>query len=284
MVSSTLETTKGKLPAASPFDLTEALTSDRAPYGGNLVQTIWSHPVENSRRGDLWIDYPFVEGCNALGGSSRDPVLARETKERIELHVDKIVADAIRIGIDPGRARWAVDELITNASQYGAISEKNQAAGLIRLEWHTDRDGNDPLFAIAVTNPCLTLFDPSRFARMEAMEFYSMENETSNAHLGTVAMMAYLKEGTKITYLWEMQGGERIRLTLEPMPENAPDRPANYEELLKPSRVEVMRFDQNNQGVPYTFKEFQSDIARGLTTETVTVSCVLGGVRPKEEV
>ena len=284
MVSSTLETTKGKLPAASPFDLTEATGGNRSSFGGALVQTIWSLPLDNYLRGDLWIDYPFVEPCNALGRTSRDPALARELKERIELHVDKIVADAVSAGIDPGRARWAVDELITNASQYGAISERNQAAGLIRLEWHIDRDGNEPSFAIAVTNPCLTLFDPSRFARMEAMEFYSMENETSNAHLGTVAMMAYLKEGTKITYLWEMQGGERIRLTLEPMPENALDRPANYEELLKPSRVEVMRFDQSNRRTPYTFQQFQSDIEMGLAAEAVTVSCVLGGVRPKEEV
>jgi hypothetical protein len=283
MVSSTLETTKGKLPASSPFDLTAASSVDRQNLTNLIIQSIWSSPVENSRQGDLWIDYPFTESCNALGENSKDPLLARETKSRIAIHTEAIINEATQIGIDRGRARWAVDELITNASQYGAISAKNPSAGLIRVEWHADADSAGPSFALAVTNPCLVLFDPSRFARMEAIQFYSMENEGLNAHLGTVAMMSYIKQETKITYLWEMTSGERIRLTLEPIAENASDRPANYDELMKPTRVAVMKFDRLNRPVAYTFEMFQHDIEQKISAESVTVSCVLGGICPKEE-
>ena len=266
MVSSTLENTKGKLPETSPFDL-----RDVSHFPG---RDFWSAPPPNLVKGDLWIDYPFKESCNNLGERSSNPTLASQTRTQLELHVNSIVKDATIAGIDHGRVRWAVDELVTNATQYGAISLTNEAAGLIRLEWHID-NSTPSTIALAVTNPCQQLFDASRFARMEIVDFYSMENTSTNAHLGTIAMMSYLKEGTKLSYMWEMKNGEKIRLSMEPIAENAPDHPENFAELMKPTRIDLAKFDSSNKSVPYSFDQFQRDIESKVSAESVTVSCVI---------
>ncbi len=267
MVSSTLENTRGELPETTPFDL-----RDISQFQG---RHIWSTLPETLATGDLWIDYPFPESYNALGESSHNPQLATETKHRLELYVSSIVEEAIRAGIGKAQVRWAVDELLTNATQYGAISTTNKAPGLIRLEWLIDKAEAGATLALAVTNPCLHLFDPSRFARMEVGDFYSMESTSNNAHLGTIAMMSFLKEGSKLSYLWEMQNGERIRLSMEPLGENAPDRPKNFADLMKPTRIELSKFDPSHQSVPYSLELFHRDIETKVPTESVTVSCVI---------
>jgi len=268
MVSSTLENTKGALPETSAFDL-----RDVSHFGG---RHIWSPPPQNLATGDLWIDYPFRESYNGLGKSSADPELAEATKRQLELHLNALVDATKVVGIDEGRARWAVDELITNATQYGAISATTEAAGLIRLEWRIDHSSEGSTLALAVTNPCQQLFDPSRFARMEIGDFYSMENTGTNAHLGTIAMMSYLKDGTKLSYMWEMESGERIRLSMWPIAENDPDRPENFAELMKPARIDLSKFDSSNKSVPYSFDQFQRDIETKVMPESVTVACVIG--------
>jgi hypothetical protein len=225
--------------------------------------------------GDLWIDYPFPESYNALGDTSNNPELAKETKHKLELYVNSIVEEAIRAGIGKGQVRWAVDELITNATHYGAISATNEAPGLVRLEWLIEKAETGATLALAVTNPCQHLFDPSRFARMEMSDFYSMENTGKNAHLGTIAMMSFLKEGSKLSYLWEMRNGERIRLSMEPLGENAPDRPENFADLMKPTRIELSKFDSSRKSVPYSLALFHKEIETKVLTESVTVSCVI---------
>jgi hypothetical protein len=63
------------------------------------------------------------------------------------------------------------------------------------------------------------------------------------------------------------------------IPENAPDRPENYDDLMKPTQVEVFKFDVNNQPIPYSFEQFQRDIEGNVAAESVTVSCVIEGAR-----
>lgn len=275
MVSSLLTAAKGEVPTASPFDLSNAT--------GVALKDIWSPPVRDANHGELWIAYPFEERYFSLDKHTRDPELAAAAKSQIALHLDAVVDEADKRGIGKVAAKWVVDELLTNATQYGQISENNKSAGLVRVEWFLDRDDSGPTLSVAVANPCVALFDPSRFARMESAEFFAMDNTSLNGHLGTIGMLSYLKENTTLTYLWEMASGERVKLTMREIPENAPDRPANYDDLMKPTRVEVFKFDSNNQRVPYSFEQFQSDVEGNVAAESVTVSCVIASSRPSTE-
>ncbi len=278
MVFSLLTTVAGKLPDLRAFDLSQA---NESTVGG--IKDVWSPPVSGGplvaavRRDELWITYPFEESYTGLGASSRHPEIATEVKGRIEAHLNAIVAQATKCGLEEHRSRWTLGELLTNATQYGAVNDTDSSAGLIRMEWQIDRDESGPTLGVAVANPCVCLFDPSRFARMEAADFYLLESTGLNAHVGTLAILSYLKEGTKLNYVWDMRSGERIQLTLQEIPNNAPDRPANYEALMKPCRVEVFKYDTKNQSVPYCFKAFQRDIEQKVRVESVTVSCVIAG-------
>ena len=274
MVSSLLTVAKGELPNSSPFDLTHV----ELPQGADLsLKDIWSAPVVDVRHGELWITYPFEERFTGLDGSGRHPELASKAKERFDVHISSIVEQATSSGIEEFRVRWTVGELLTNATQYGRVSQNDESAGLVRLEWRLDKDDSGPTFAIGVANPCVALFDPSRFARMERESFFDLEVSARNAHVGTIGVLSYLQQNTKLAYLWEMANGERGKLTLQEIPENAPDRPENYDDLMKPTRVEVFKFDSNNQPVPYSFDQFRRDIEEKVAVESVTVSCVIAG-------
>lgn len=278
MVASLLTTVTGQLPKSTPFDLSEA--NDRALQN---IKDIWAPPVPNDQNvaalqhDELWITYPFEERYTGLGEGARHPEIATEVKGHIETHLNAIVDQASKFGIEELRSRWTLGELLTNATQYGAASETDSAAGMIRVEWRFDRDESGPTLGVAVANPCVNLFDPSRFARMEVADFYALEVSSLNGHVGTLGVLSYLAENTKLNYLWDMANGERIKLTMQEIPENAPDRPANYDDLMKPCRVEVFKYDANNQEVPYSFEEFQRDMEQKVRAESVTVSCVIAG-------
>ena len=272
MVSSLLTIAKGELPNASPFDLSKETNPS--------LRDIWTEPVPDVQKGELWITYPFEVSCVSLDQDTRYPDLAAAAKMQLDLHVRSIVEQATSCGVEQTRAEWALRELLTNATQYGASSEQDKSAGMIRLEWLLDHENGEPVLSLAVANPCLALFDPSRFARMEVADFYAMDNTSSNGHIGTIALISYLQEGTKLTYLWEMADGERVKLTMELIPETAADRPANYDDLMKPTRVDVFKFDSTNKLVPYSFEQFQRDIEEKVAAESVTVSCVIAGRGP----
>lgn len=270
MASSTLETTQGKLPSTAPFDLRDV--TQFSPH------FLWTVPLAGMRHGDLWIDYPFPESCNGLASNKRDPALAVETKQRISAHIETIVAEAVRAGLPEMAIRWSLEELVTNATQYGS-SNNSDSAGLIRLEWRIDGNESEPTCALAITNPCRALFDPSRFARMTMEEFTSLDYNGTNGHVGTINLISRLVPGTKLSYLWELLSGERVKLSVDLMPEDDPQRPENYDELMKPTRVMVERYDGGNQPIPYTFAEFEKDIDTRVPAESVTVSCVIAGPR-----
>lgn len=284
MVSSLLSTVTGRLPDSTPFDLSQA--NAHTLQG---IKDVWGSPVAGDQHvagvhhDELWITYPFEERYTGLGEGSRHPEIAIEVKVRIDTHVNAIVQQSTRFGVEELRSRWTLGELLTNATQYGAVRETDSSAGLIRVEWRLERDESGSTLGVAVANPCVNLFDPSRFARMEVTDFYALEVTSMNGHVGTLAVLSYLKENTQLNYLWEMVSGERIRLTMQEIPENAEDRPANYEELMKPCRVEVFKYDTNNQPVPYSFEDFQRDIEQKVRAESVTVSCVVAGTAPSKD-
>ena len=221
---------------------------------------------------DRLIDYPFTDRCSALNLNKTDPSFAKLTKEQIDQLITSIVKDGELVGIPPTTSQWIIDELMTNATQYGAMSESNPRAGLIRVEWGTVENS---ALAIAVSNPCIKLFDPSQFARMAQDKYFSRVPEDGNAHLGTIRMISELQQGTQLSYLWELRPAGRVLLTLEPYPVDAQDLPDNHENLMAPVRVRAEKFDPNGGALPYDFKQFCSDITNGIAVESVTVSCII---------
>jgi hypothetical protein len=219
--------------------------------------------------------YPFEESVFALDKHARDPEFAKRVRSQFDLHYDALIDRAVSHGLGKVTAEWVVEELVSNATQYGRSSKQDAAAGVIRMEWLLDKDGAEPTLALAVANPCVNLFDPSKFARMEMDRFLDLEKPETNGHLGTIALLGYAKKDTKVVYLWELASGERIKLTMERIPEDAPDRPSNYDDLMRPTRVEVFKFDANNQQFPYSFDQFQRDVEGKVPAESVTVSCVI---------
>ena len=264
MVSCSLDTTAGTSPSSSPLDLT-------LPDRSQLF--LWSAPPSDYSRGDLWIDYPFSQGYNALGAGSPDPELASDVRSRLIEYTEKIVAEAVAAGVDGNKAKWAVTELLTNATQYARLSESVELGGLIRFEWRITRDDSPPSLALAVSNPCTRLFNPSHYALMTIEDFYSMEPSISNGHLGTIALLSFLKAHSLLSYTWELPTEEKICLTMQMMREGDSDLPENFQEIMKPVRVSVSKFAPNNEPLPYQAQDFANDLQGGLVTRTVSISC-----------
>lgn len=266
MVSSSLDTTIGKPPSASPLDLT-------LPDRNQLF--LWTSPPTNYSRGDLWIDYPFSGAYNALGTDSTNPELAADVRTRLTDYVHGILRETSKTGVDEAKAKWAITELLTNATQYARLSETNDIGGLIRLEWRIVRDESDPSLALAVSNPCVRLFDPSRYARMSIADFYAMEPSVTNAHLGTIALVSFVRPHTHLSYSWELLNDEKILCSIQMIRESDADKPENFDELMKPVRVLVSKWSPLSEPIPYSHDDFNHDVSNGLATRTVSVSCVV---------
>jgi anti-sigma regulatory factor (Ser/Thr protein kinase) len=196
-------------------------------------------------------------------------------RSRLIGYVDEIIAEASGAEINEQKAKWAVTELLTNATQYARLSENNDRAGLIRLEWRITRDKSAPSLALAISNPCPTLFDPTRYALMSIADFYSMEPSTTNGHLGTIALVGYLQPHSHLSYVWELPNEERISCALQLIQESDSDKPLNFEEIMKPVRVGVAKFGPHNEPLSYSREDFYRDVQNGLRTRTVSVSCII---------
>lgn len=266
MVSCSLDTTVGKLPTSSPLDL-------RLPDRNQLF--LWGAPPSDYSRGDLWIDYPFSQPYNALGADSPDPELARDVRTRVITYTEKIVDEAVAAGMDGSKAKWAVTELLTNATQYARLSDDNTRGGLIRLEWLISREAVEPSLSLAVSNPCPRLFDPSHYPLMSIADFYSMEPSATNGHLGTIALLSFLKPYSSLSYTWELPHEEKICYSMRMFREGDSDRPENFEEIMKPVKVTASKFAENNSPLPYDAEAFARDVKDGLATRTVSISCTV---------
>lgn len=267
----TLFTAQDKFdPSPSPKNLPPHNSIDR--------QLKLTSPIpEEPYQGCLLIDQSQTTASKETHDIEASEVFSPELELRrgIKPWVDAIVHLGQRLGIAELHTRWMLDELITNAIQYGASSKNDSSSNPIRVEWEFLPEETDHNMAFAVSNPSLFLFDPTRYARMTVLDFFSMESSETNAHEGTNTLLAFLKPGTALTYLWELKDGGRIHLAVHPIPESAPDKPANYEELKRPVTMEILRTDSSMREIPYSFERFLQDVDESLPCERVTVSGML---------
>ncbi len=62
---------------------------------------------------------------------------------------------------------------------------------------------------------------------------------------------------------------------MHPIPEDAPDKPADYYELKRPVTMDIFLTDASNRAIPYSFEDFFNHIDQSLPCERVTVSGML---------
>ncbi len=193
--------------------------------------------------------------------------------------IEAITEYANNRGFKELHTRWALGELIANAIQYGVTTHTGSHCGLVRVEWEFQDKGDECNLILAVSNPVLKVFDPTRYARMTVVDFFSMEQSPTNAHEGTNTLLAFLKPGTSLNYLWELRDEGRLFLQVRPIPENAPDRPDNYEDLKRPITTDLFRVSDIGEACPYSFQDFLADTDAHTTSEltchSVQISCTL---------
>ena len=219
-------------------------------------------------QGALWL--PLTDNQDP----SAEPV-ERNSHEWIQA----ITEYANNRGFKELHTRWALGELIANAIQYSVTTNTDSHSGLVRVEWEFKDKGDECNLILAVSNPVLKVFDPTRYARMTVVDFFSMEQSPTNAHEGTNTLLAFLKPGTSLNYLWELRDEGRLFLQVTPIPENAPDRPDNYENLKRPITTDLHRVSNTGEKYPYSFKDFLADTdahtTRELACHSVQISCTL---------
>jgi hypothetical protein len=193
--------------------------------------------------------------------------------------IEAITEYANNRGFKELHTRWALGELIANAIQYGGTTNTDSHCGLVRVEWEFQDKGDECNLILGVSNPVLKVFDPTRYARMTVVDFFSMEQSPTNAHEGTNTLLAFLKPGTSLNYLWELRDEGRLFLQVRPIPENAPDRPDNYEDLKRPITTDLHRVSNTGEEYPYSFQDFLADTdvdtTRELACHSVQISCTL---------
>ncbi len=274
MICSNLDLTLSSLPSNTAFDLTTSRIS--SPSQTHQWYALHTTPAgKDLSKGDLWIDYNYVEPLMSLPLSeSEDSDAYRIRKNTLEW-IEAITAYGTQNEIYELHTRWALSELIVNATQYGALSETNQRCGLVRLEWNFQQETTHSDLSISISNPIPRIFDPTRYARMTIEDFFSMEPSEHNAHEGTNTLLAFLKPKTSLNYLWELKSGGRIFLEVHPISEDAANKPTNFDSLKRPVTTNIAKISENNTAVDYSFEQFLSDIEAGLKTESVTISCTL---------
>ena len=238
-----------------------------------------SSPIpETPERGSLLIDQSHAIVSTDADCDQRFDASSPEwweLRKTMKPWIDAIVDHGLALGFQELHTRWMLDELITNALQYGVSTKHDSSYNPIRVEWEFLPDGTQHSLAFAVSNPSRCLFDPTRYARMTIADFFSMESSGTNAHEGTNTLLAFLKPRTPLNYLWELQDGGKIHLAVHPIPEDAPDKPADYDELKRPVTMDIFRTDASNRAIPYSFENFLNHIDQALPCERVTVSGML---------
>jgi hypothetical protein len=266
-----LARTTGAIPNANP------LAIDISAEG--IPRSLWCWPPPDLSQGDLWIDYPFSEGLAALTNNARDPELANDIRTRVFRCIDDLIDEGARHSINPFHGQWVFHELLTNATQYGGISSSDEPCLLVRLEWQFHDPQRGGGLSVAVSNPCPHLFDPTRYARMEPSDLYSISGEDNNGHLATIALLGFLKEDTTLSYVWYMPGGSCIQLKVLATQRPQDDQSQTHEGVSQVIHRTVQRFDAEGRAVPYSLEAFESDVASGMVTEKVTVACTVAATQ-----
>lgn len=256
-----------RIPKSPPLDLAQAQ---------HPIRDLWTPRPLDFKSGDIRIDYPFVEPWQSLGKNTTDPQFAADVKARLEEIVNGITREAVALGLQEFRTSWILTELLTNATQYGSVSEDRQEAGHIRFAWEINAEPNDPSLRITISNPLQRVFDPGRYANMTIEQWLESQGDGGNGHVGTTAIASMVRSGSEVIYLWELANGDYLRCSVRAYLESDPDRPAEDSTIIQPLRITAERFSATGDSLPYSYLELKSDIAVGLEAKTVTISCVIG--------
>jgi len=284
---------------SDPFDL---LNSDFVRRDSVFFVADWRKLERDiPPTGSFVIDYPFEKPCTRLGEglhsesaensespavSDAQTALEVEVRKAIDAAVRSIVALAVKAGCCEHDVTFLITELLKNATQYGNIGDQVGRAGLLKLDWSIAEDPNDPSIGITVSNPTSKLFDPSRYCRMSQEEYLlafleACESEGPlNAHGGAMALAGLSKPGTPLTYLWNLEDGGYIMLTISRKQAVAQETIDGSDSGSSDFTVEAKRFDPDKQQVSgYNLESFDDDVKIGIAVRSVTVACVLGKAR-----
>ena len=220
----------------------------------------------------LVLDYPFSEKYTRLETITDNSGAAARTKTQIEEVIERICQDCIRIGIDAFATRWALVELLTNATQYAGVTEGEDRRTLVSLEWVLDEIESDPCLILAVSNTIPTLFNPAKYSNTS---FTETLGENNQGHMNLVFLVGKMKEGCSLSYQWKTPIGEGIRCALSLYRETDPDRPEAKDEFSPPMRITASKYDSRGDAVPYLTEQFLRDVNKVPTTE-VTATCIIG--------
>ena len=300
MFPSQLPLTSDQFPAGPAFDL-----SDANFEWTRLPSTIFVGSVERVLReglpktGSFVIDYPFGKPCVRLGEysvpqasespdsrqgqESTDIPLERAVRSAIDSMVAGISASAAEAGCCKHNVFLLINELLKNATQYGSIGEHVGRAGLLKLEWSISEDPNDPRIGITVSNPISRLFDPSRYCRMTEDEYLQAfldgcgKDGSFNGHGGAMALAGLSKSGSPLTYLWNVEDGGYVMLTIKHNKATEQEVSDSDNSGASNFTVEAKRFDRDRRLVNgYDLGVFDADVQNGLRVHSVTVACVMG--------
>jgi hypothetical protein len=239
--------------------------------------------------GESLIPYPFAQRYSALKQLSSeelvraDPhaVQASTAREKIETLENNIAVLANSHGIPDFQARWALTELVTNATQYGSQGRHDPTCGHIYVAWRVDTTPHDRSLRLTVSNPCTQLFDPSYYPRMLTADFFNIVAE-SNGHLFTITMLSLVKPETYMRYVWDLPSGERITCQIRKLDGTShdaqqPDGDDSSESpvVMCPLELSVSKSDSLNQPMPYSEAEFMEDVKNGLATKYLAISVIL---------
>ena len=220
----------------------------------------------------LVLDYPFSEKYTRLETIADNSGAAARTKAQIEEVIERICQDSIRCGIDAFATRWALVELLTNATQYAGVTEGEDRRTLVSLEWVLDEIESDPCLILAVSNTIPTLFNPAKYSNTS---FTETLGENNQGHMNLVFLVGKMKEGCSLSYQWKTPIGEGIRCALSLYRETDPDRPEAKDEFSPPMRITASKYDSRGDAVPYLTEQFLRDVNKVPTTE-VTATCIIG--------
>jgi hypothetical protein len=214
-------------------------------------------------------DYPFSAKYTRLEGSK----LADDTKRAIEDVVSRIIGKAIDTLNTTDHTEFVLTELVRNASQYAGVDQDTTRTNHVEIEWIADANENEPCLILAISNSTPCLFNPAKYSNTP---FEDLPLDNNQGHLNLLAIPGMVKPGTHLTYRWETKTSEVITCAMSYFEENDTDRPEIHEVATPAIRITVSKRNSGGATIPYPTEQFLQDVAQGLPTARVTVTCVIG--------
>lgn len=281
MTAPTLVLGKGSLPDSSAFDLSIAVDKPQPVCP-------WSPSAAQAPSGDMWLDYSYPAGYQRLtreasssdsdqqlpeSGDSAEMRDAQRVRSSIDAAIEVIVEQGRVLGFSASRCEMILTELLQNATQYGVIHSCVDYAGLVRLAWEFEQQSEGCVLTLAVSNPVKKLFNPAKYCNLSLDDYLDAAAEGTNGHVAVALFTGFLSLGEKLHYLWDLPSRERIVCRIAPCNESD-ERLNEASDIVSPVVVEVSKYDEFGNELPYSLDRFLADVEVGLPTEAVTVAGV----------